>query len=358
MKNCRLYFLGLMLLVCSCAPRPFDEAAWHRQVNNTKVADLYAAHSREGRFFNPWMPMEEKNLFSLIRWKLAEKQDYTPEEREYLPAVIPQTAANIQSHPHRNFIMWLGHGSYLIRLGQEYWLLDPILSERALIVKRRTPPAISIASLPEIADRFHVIISHNHYDHLDADTIAGLPAGSTIITPLGFKDCIADMAPRLKHVEMDWWGRYTSDNGTGITCLPAQHWSRRATAGTNRSLWASFMIEKEGLVIYFGGDSGYFIGYREFGRKFPAIDYALISTTAYHPRWFMYYQHLNIDEALTAFAELGARYFIPTQWGTFHLGDEPPGYPALDLKRTIAARELNPDRFLLMDVGEIIDLKE
>ena len=302
--------------------------------------------------------MEEKNLFSLIQWKLSEKQDYTEEEQEYLPRVIPDAVERIQSHQDSNFIMWLGHGSFLIRLGQEYWLLDPILSERALIIKRKTPPAISIASLPKIADHFHVIVSHNHYDHLDNDTIAGLPAGSTVITPLGFKDCIGDMAPRTEHVEMDWWDGYTSDSGTRITCLPAQHWSRRAVVGVNESLWASFMIEAGGLVIYFGGDSGYFIGYREFGRKFPDIDYALISTTAYHPRWFMHYAHLDIDEALMAFAELGARCFIPTQWGTFHLGDEPPGYPALDLKRTIAARQLNPERFRVMDIGEIVDLAE
>lgn len=92
-------------------------------------------------------------------------------------------------------------------------------------------------------------------------------------------------------------------------------------------------------------------GQEEFGKKFPNIDYALLATTAYHPRWFMHYAHKSIAEAVDAFHDLGARYFIPTQWGTFALGDEPPGYPALDLKRTLKERNLDTSRFLILDIG-------
>jgi L-ascorbate metabolism protein UlaG (beta-lactamase superfamily) len=121
----------------------------------------------------------------------------------------------------------------------------------------------------------------------------------------------------------------------------------------NETLWASYMLITPGVKIYLGGDSGYFIGYREIGRRFPGIDYALLPTTAYHPRWFMYYSHMNIDEAIAAFADLEARYMIPHQWGTFQLGDEPPGYPCLDLKRQIAEKRLDASRFIIMDIGEI-----
>jgi len=116
------------------------------------------------------------------------------------------------------------------------------------------------------------------------------------------------------------------------------------------------MILSPDVTIYFGGDSGYFIGYREFGKKFNPIDYALMPTTAYHPRWFMHYHHMNIPEAIEAFRELGAKYFIPTQWGAFHLGDEPPGFPALDLAREIKEQRLDPERFLMMDIGEVVEL--
>ena len=110
--------------------------------------------------------------------------------------------------------------------------------------------------------------------------------------------------------------------------------------------------------IYFGGDSGYFIGYREFGKRYPRIDYALIPVTAYHPRWFMHVSHMNATEAVQAFKDLGATYFIPTQWGTFHLGDNPPGYPMLELKRLIKSETLDAERYPDLDIGQLLRLKK
>ncbi len=118
------------------------------------------------------------------------------------------------------------------------------------------------------------------------------------------------------------------------------------------------MLVGSETTIYYGADSGYFIGFREFGRRFPDIDYALLSTTAYHPRWFMHYAHANIDETIDAFHDLGAKYVIPTQWGTFSLGNEPAGYPALDLKRHIKARRLDPARYIIMDIGEMLPVEK
>jgi L-ascorbate metabolism protein UlaG (beta-lactamase superfamily) len=135
---------------------------------------------------------------------------------------------------------------------------------------------------------------------------------------------------------MDWWQEMDFGNGTQLVCLPMQHWSRRIGQGFNDTLWASFMLITPEVTIYLGGDSGYFIGYKEIAKRFPGIDYALLPTTAYHPRWFMHYNHMNVDEAIEAFHDLNARFMIPQQWGTFHLGDEPPGYPALELKRKIS----------------------
>lgn len=117
------------------------------------------------------------------------------------------------------------------------------------------------------------------------------------------------------------------------------------------------MLETSAGNIYYGGDSGYFVGYREFGRRFPRIDYALIPLTAYHPRWFMHYAHVNALETIQAFRDPGARYFTPTQWGTFRLGDNPPGYPVLDLKRIIRQQKLDPTPFLILDIGQIEEMK-
>ncbi len=113
------------------------------------------------------------------------------------------------------------------------------------------------------------------------------------------------------------------------------------------------MVSSPGQTVYFGGDSGYFKGYGEIGRKFSSIDYALLPITAYDPRWFMHYPHMNTAEAIRAFLDLKARYFIPTQWGTFRLGDNPSGLPPLDLRRDIDKMGLDPEAFLILDIGEI-----
>ena len=350
------FILSLCFVLIGCDPKPFDEIVWRQEVRNSDPSQLYASHQENGKFFNPWKQMGKKNLLDLIEWKISKRKKYTPIEETYRPGVIPDAEERIARFKGKDFIMWLGHGSFLIHLKGEFWLTDPILTDRALIVKRKSPPAISPGSLKSIADKFTVIISHNHYDHLDQETIESLPEKSTVLCPLGLKEYIDGFSGRKNVVEMDWWQEYTSDSGTKIISLPAQHWSKRASMGTDKSLWASYMILSSDTVIYFGGDSGYFIGYREFAKKFSQIDYALMPTTAYHPRWFMYYQHMNIPEAIEAFHELRAKYFIPTQWGSFHLGDEPPGFPALDLQREIKEKQLNPKRFLIMDIGEIIEL--
>lgn len=355
----QLVFLLPFFVVSGCisSPQGFDEYAWRKKVDSVKVSDLYAHHFKDGLFFNPWMPREEKGFIQLLKWKLSRKEDYTDEEKNFKPAFIPEAPRRIKEIPGVDFIMWVGHATFLIRLGGDLWLTDPIFSDRALFPKRKIPPAITSRDLKNLgAKRLNVIISHNHYDHLDSKTIKSLPDDTRFFVPLGLKQFITGLG-KDDVVEMDWWQTADAGNGTEIACLPMQHWSRRIGQDVNTTLWASFMISTPELKIYFAGDSGYFIGYREIGMRYPGIDYVLMPTTAFQPRWFMHYAHMDIDEAIDAFHDLNAGYFIPTQWGTFHLGDEPPGYPALELKRKIVEKKLDPSRFLIMDVGQIIPLK-
>lgn len=346
-------FLLLFLTSCIHNPGPFDEAEWRKDVENRNVEALYAVHFKDGTYFNPWMPMEQAGLGRLLKWKLfSTKARYTEEEKAFRPAVIPHLKERIQSMPEGDFIAWIGHASFIMRLQGEFWLTDPHLSDRAFVVKRVTPPAITAAEIRELTPRPNILISHNHYDHLDTDTLRSLPEGSRFFVPRGLKGYVESFH-RGAVVEMDWWETVDGGHGVEIVCLPAQHWSRRIGQDTNSTLWASFLLKTAATSIYFGADSGYFIGYREFARRFPGIQYALLDTTAYHPRWFMHYVHKNISETLQAFQDLQAAYFIPTQWGTFHLGDEPPGYPALDLRRTIRERNLDESRFINMDIGQI-----
>jgi N-acyl-phosphatidylethanolamine-hydrolysing phospholipase D len=349
-----LALLALFALFGSCALHPpsFDEGTWRSRVKSVDPALLYQPHFKDNRFFNPWMPEEEKDFFQLLRWKLTRSQEYTEAERAYLPGLVEKAKDRILAMPHGDFIMWVGHGTFLIRVNGAYWLVDPIFSERALLPKRKTPPGISLEDLKEIASDTRVIVTHNHYDHLDKRTILDLPENTKIYVPLGLKTTLQSL--NKKHVtEMDWWQEMDCGSDVKLVCLPMQHWSRRMGQGFNETLWASFMLITSKVKIYLGGDSGYFIGYDEIGKRFPGIDYALLPTTAFHPRWFMHYNHMNIDETIEAFSDLKARFMIPHQWGTFHLGDEPPGYPVLELKRKIAERRLDPDRFIIMDIGEI-----
>lgn len=351
----KMALLCSVLLLTSCVfkPRDFDEEKWKETVENTKISDLYANNINNDTFYNPWLEREERTFTSFLRWRLSSTPEYSKEAEKNTPKVIANLMERIAAlPPETDFITWIGHATFLVRIQGEYWLTDPILTERALLPKRVTPPAMHMDDLAQLQGKLHVIISHNHYDHLDKETLENLPEDTSIYVPKGLGEYVSSFTTGAV-TEMNWWEELKITSTTRLTSLPAQHWSRRIFQGYNTTLWASYMISTSKTTVYFGGDSGYFKGYREIGRVFDDIDYALLPITAYDPRWFMHYPHMNTREAIRAFEDLGADFFIPTQWGTFHLGDNPPGLPPLDLKRDIEQMQLNPDRFLIFDIGEI-----
>jgi N-acyl-phosphatidylethanolamine-hydrolysing phospholipase D len=349
-----------LLSVSAFVPTPpaFDEATWRAQTKAADPAMLYAPNFRDGRFFNPWMPDDRKGFMRFLSWKLTAGQEYTEEEQAFRPTVVPDVLARVRAVPEgEDFLLWAGHATFLIRLNGTYWLTDPMLSERALLPRRKTPPGITAEEIGAITPRVNILISHNHYDHLDEPSLRALSENARVFVPLGLKSFVQGLQ-KPDVIEMNWWQQVETEGGVRLVCLPMQHWSRRIGQPINTTLWASFLLTTPTVSVYFGGDTGYFIGYREIARKFPGIDYALLPTTAYHPRWFMHYAHMDIDETLEAFRELGARFMVPQQWGTFQLGDEPVGYPILDLRRQIAERRLDPSRFLIMNLGEIHRLQK
>ena len=345
--------IGLTLIIVlslGCSRPHFSEENWRKRTDETQTNLLYAKHEENGEYFNPWL-RTNRGLSDVLTWKLSSTEDYTEEEWNYLPKVLSNVQERLLKTQAENYILWIGHGSFIVKTGDQVWLLDPMFSKRALLPSRLTPPALTAKDINDLFPNVNVVISHNHYDHLDEDSIRELSSDYDFYVPLGLKSTIRDWKPQSKIIEMDWWQKLTIRDGFELHCLPAQHWSNRVFEGRNTSLWASYMIVAPDVTIYFGGDSGYFIGYREISKKYPKIDYALIPITAYHPRWFMHEAHMNIDEAIDAFHDLSAAFFIPTQWGTFHLGDEPAGYPGLDLKRTIQKRGLEANRYLILDIG-------
>jgi L-ascorbate metabolism protein UlaG (beta-lactamase superfamily) len=356
----RINPIALGVLLCmlfnSCALKApdFDEDAWRKKALSARVDLLYAPHYKEGRFFNPWLPMEEGRFLAFLRWRLGRRAVFSEEEQDYKPGFRADALERIREIEKEDFLVWIGHATFLMRLNGRYFLTDPMFSERAFFPKRLLPPALDLDALSNLEAPINVIISHNHYDHLDRSSLEGLPRDATFHIPLGLKAYVEGVVGKGRVTEMDWWQEIDMGGGIRLVCLPMQHWSRRIGQGLNESLWASFLLITPRIKVYFGGDTGYFIGFKEIGRRFPGIDYALIPTTAYHPRWLMHYNHMNMEEALWAFEDLGARTMVPQQWGTFKLGDEPAGLPGLELKRMIRDKGLDPTRFAILDIGEVL----
>ncbi|HEX6969344.1 MAG TPA: MBL fold metallo-hydrolase [Micromonosporaceae bacterium] len=233
--------------------------------------------------------------------------------------------------PGQTLVTWVGHATYVLQVDGLTVLTDPVWSERIPGVRPRlTPVGVSWSALPRIDA---VVVSHNHYDHLDAPTIRRLPRNTPMLVPanlagwfrrLGFQDV----------TELDWWeSRQLA--GVGFDFVPAHHWSRRTLTDANRSLWGGWVITaKTGTRIYFAGDTGYGHWFGEIAQRYPGIDLALMPVGAYDPTWFYRTVHLNPEEAVQACLDVGARRMSPMHWGAFVLTCEPVLQP---LERAVTA---------------------
>jgi N-acyl-phosphatidylethanolamine-hydrolysing phospholipase D len=314
------------------------------------ASPLHAPHHGRGGFFNPWEPFDW-SLTRFLRWQLSRN----PFDKSRTP-LIPRVAndgAGLAGREHSATVTWVGHATVAVHDDDDVFLTDPHFGARALLPRRVVPPGVPIEAVPP--DAF-AVISHNHYDHLDAGTVKRLPASVAWFVPLGLADWFRARG-RERVVELDWWqsarhGRWT------ITCLPSQHWSRRIEQGTNESLWCAWLIDSGERRYFFAGDTGYFGGFAEYGRRFGPIDLALLPIGAYEPRWFMRYQHLNPADAVAAAQDLGARHMLGIHWGTFDLTDEPLDLPPRALSEAVSAAGADPERFRVLAIGETWHLPE
>jgi L-ascorbate metabolism protein UlaG (beta-lactamase superfamily) len=232
---------------------------------------------------------------------------------------VPPDLELIRGHEERPWLTWIGHASFLGALRGRRFLIDPVFSDHAgLLYRRHLPPGLRPQDLPRISA---VLITHNHFDHLDAAAVRALPPGALVVVPAGLGRRLRARRPGAV-VELGWWESGEVD-GLTVTLVPARHWSRRGILDTNRSLWGGFVVEAGAQRIYHAGDTAWFDGFAEIGRRFPGLLAALLPIGGYEPAWFMEQQHLNPEQAGMAFLELGARQLVPMHWGTFQLTDEP-----------------------------------
>ena len=236
-----------------------------------------------------------------------------PEDRSGVPADFADSAGTVK-------FIWLGHSTFLLSINNKIVLVDPIFSAAAspvsFLVKRFQPPVINIDELPELD---YVLISHDHYDHLDMETIIKLKDDDvTFVAPLGVGSHMRKWGvDNDKLIELDWWDEIEFDGVTFI-CTPAQHFSgRMALFSTMQTLWASWIVKGGGKSVYYSGDSGYDVHYKDIGERYGAFDIVFMDSGQYNERWAAV--HNMPDEVIQGFIDLQGKHLVPVHWGMFTL---------------------------------------
>jgi L-ascorbate metabolism protein UlaG (beta-lactamase superfamily) len=246
-------------------------------------------------------------------------------------------------------LTWIGHASWLVQLDGISLLIDPIFSHSiGPGMRRNVAPGIALAELPPIDAQ---LVTHNHRDHLDLPSLRGV--GRPVLAGLGMAAFFTRAS--LPCSELGWWDG-TRVGPVMVRFVPSQHWSQRGLGDTNATLWGGFVIEGSSARIYHSGDTAYFDGFSTIGQRLGTIDAALLPIGAYDPPWFMSKQHMNPEEAIQAFVDLGARNFVAMHWGTFKLTDEPLDEPPLRLVTEWQRRGLNPDARHVLPIGASLEV--
>ncbi|MGE4560272.1 MAG: MBL fold metallo-hydrolase [Desulfobulbus sp.] len=322
-------------------------------VPSTTVRGPVSDHFDGTRFFNPGSSVA-KGWFKALRWHFTRKRGPWP-----LFSELPCT-----DHPPRRVegdrlrVSLVGQCSVLIQIRGLNILTDPIWSDRAgplawIGPKRVHPPGIRFDDLPPID---LVLISHNHYDHLDLPTVERLWQRDRplILTPLGNDTLIRSRVPEARVQTRDWGGQVAVNPQLTVHFEPMHHWSARSPFNRNRALWAAFVLETPGGRIYFVGDSGYGEGacFRQAKAKYGSFRLAILPIGSYDPRWFMADNHMNPEEAVQAWTILGQPFMLPTHYRTFQLADTGYDQPLIDLKATMAANQTPTTRIRPLMAGE------
>jgi len=317
-------------------------------------------HLAGGTFRNPQgSPERDPNIkWSMSKWNKEKKKikinipsDHVVDKKEVLK--------NLEKYKDDDYVAWIGHATFLIKLGNTTIITDPLFSKNAgpLIFgpKRYVDPAINLKEIPEV-NLF--LLTHNHYDHLDYRTIKKFPyKKAKVLTPLrlgkyftrnGFSEV----------QEMDWYDQ-TEVNDLKITLMPAVHWSNRTLTDTNKTLWGSFLIEYKNKKIFFACDTGYGNIYKDLGNRYGPIDLTFVNIGAYdfRPMFEKSIYHANPEEALNIGQDLKSKKVLGMHWGTVILSLEDPFEPPIRFKNATNKYGYHIDDAILFKIGEIQKLE-
>jgi N-acyl-phosphatidylethanolamine-hydrolysing phospholipase D len=305
-------------------------------------------------FINNDSTASKKTFSEFIQWRMTKEKSPPRVQIEQ-----SDDWRNLESSS-ANYAVWIGHATYLLNNGDLTIMTDPIFSERASPVawagpKRMIPPSIPLADLPPIDV---VVISHNHYDHLDLPSLKALQQANpkvVILVPQGDKALLEGQGLQNVH-QFRWWQNIRLGK-TELTFTPVQHWSSRGITDRNSSLWGGWFIKSPSLSLYHAGDTGYSKDFVKTRETLGVPDVAFIPIGAYEPRWFMRTQHVNPAEAVQVALDLKAPRSFGMHWGTFILTDEPVKSPPEELKKALDDRGKASDFFTAPKPGEILSLR-
>lgn len=312
------------------------------------------------RYKNPYIDNLRRSPFHFLGWFFGVYERRTPQK------VVPQDftyphATNSEHRAENPSVQWIGHCTFLLEVAGKNVLTDPIFSDRCSPLpffgpKRRHPPAVELEDLPSIDV---VLISHNHYDHLDAKSIKYLKMNhpqAKWVVPSGLRTWFSRRGIQ-NIIELDWWQEHLLFDDMIVTSVPAQHNSGRGLFDSNKSLWSGFVVssrhEKERTKrFYFVGDTAYNpYDFKKIGRKFDTIDLCLCPIGTYEPDKFMRTVHSNPEDAVSIHEDVGANLSIGMHWKTFKLSSEAMNQPPYDLYNEMVKRKLNPKQFRPINLG-------
>lgn len=304
-------------------------------------------------------PHDQPSLADLLRWTIGRRRHgLPPVPTDPLQPVAPDLR-HIHGPIDSDQLTWIGHSTLLLRLNGRTFLTDPHFGSYAAPMPgmgpvRWQPPGLLLSELPPIDV---VLISHNHYDHLDRLSLRRIQALNPqvrYLIPRGLDRWFARHLPDAKTASLHW-DDHVEMHGVRIIFTAVQHWSKRTLTDTNRSLWGGFVMHAPATRFLFGGDLGYSPACRELGETYGPFDLAAIPVGAYEPRWFMHNQHVDPAQAVQVHLDVRATRSVGIHWGTFHgITDEPLDQPPRDLARARQAAGLQEDDFFLLRHGQTI----
>ena len=306
------------------------------------------------RFFNPGQPETDRSLSDIMRWRKERAAVPWPEQVAVSPTV-PESRVEAMR------ITMVGHATLLIQVAGLNILTDPVWSERTSPVtfagpRRVTAPGVALNDLPPIDV---VLVSHNHYDHLDIATLRQIhdKHHPLMLMPLG-NDTIVRSAMADARISVgDWDSTLLINESATVTVTRANHWSNRGLRDRRMALWAGFLVRTDRGSVWFAGDTGYGDGtiFRDMRIRHGAPDVALIPIGAYEPRWFMAAQHVDPQAAVRVFQDIGARHALGIHWGTFRLTDEGREAPRQELSEALTRAGIDAGRFIAAQPGQAFD---